>query len=115
MFPASEEAESGPTRVQLGYFGPRCLQKKSHQGVHLVLRTVPVLRRESVEGQRLDACLTGGLEEWRENLYSSPVAGGSGEPVLLCPAAVAVHDDGDVARGALFFETGKDARLDRWF
>jgi hypothetical protein len=43
------------------------------------------------------------------------VSGGSGEPVLLRPAAVAVHDDGDVARGALFFETGKDARLDRWF
>ena len=40
-------------------------------------------------------------QQRREHRDTSPVAGRPRKPATLCPAPVAVHDDGDVARGPL--------------
>ena len=72
------------------------LRKKMHEKVYLGLRTRPVLGREGVHGQvfQTDLLAVGG--DGAEVLRPRGVAGGAGQAALFGPAAVAVHDDGDV-------------------
>src|SRR5829696_3298180 len=101
--------------VQVGHLVRGGLKKERHQGVHLVLRASPVLGREGVEGERLYADPAGGLEQRGEDLDAGAVARGARKAAALGPAPVAVHDHGDVARGAAFFHACEDARLGRRF
>ncbi len=106
MVPTTQKSEAGPALVQLGDFISGRLEKELHEGVHLVFRAGPVLGRERVERERLYAGPAGGLEEGCQDGDAGPMPGGSREPASLGPAAVAVHDDGYVARGARKVEAG---------
>src|SRR5829696_8602449 len=112
---ASEEPQASAALVQVGHVVRGDLEKERHQGVHLVLRASPVLGREGVEGERLYADPAGGLEQRGEDLDAGAVARGARKAAALGPAPVAVHDHGDVARGAAFFHACEDARLGRRF
>ena len=59
---------------------------------------LPVLRRESVEGQNLDAVGDRRLHRAPHRLGARLVPGDARTPALLRPAAVPVHDDRDVTR-----------------
>src|SRR5690606_6238344 len=96
---------------QLGRLLGDVLLEEGHQRIDLGLRTLPVLVREREQRQHLDA----GVERALDGLAHRPgprlVAGGTGEAALAGPAAVAIHDDGDVPRDravqAQRLETGR--------
>ena len=77
------------------------LAQDLHQLGHLVRRARPVLRREGVHGQRLDAEVDRRLDGAPKGARALPVTGLDRETAALGPAAVAVHDDRDVARDRL--------------
>ena len=77
------------------------LQIEAHEGGQvgdLFGAASPVLRRESIERQHLDAVVGGGLERAAHGLGAGAMACNARKPPLLRPAPVAVHDDGDVPR-----------------
>ena len=60
---------------------------------------VPVLGAEGVDRDLLDAEVERVLEHAAQRLGACPVPRGHGQAPALRPAAVAVHDDGEVAAG----------------
>ena len=69
-----------------------------HERVDLLLRAIPVLGRERIEGKILDADIGrkfGGAVHGRDPLG---VACASGFPPEVGPAAVAIHNNGHMAR-----------------
>src|ERR671914_175464 len=110
VLPSAQKTEPGPTLVQLGHFLAGRVKEELHERLHFSLWTRPVLGREGIEGQRLHPGASSRLQQRREHRDTGPVAGCARKPTSLCPAPVAVHDDGDVARGPVGVE---DALLGR--
>src|SRR5262249_23662505 len=65
---------------------------------HFLLRSTPVLARESEDREVLHAFADARLHDLAHGLHAFPVAADARQEPLLRPAPVAVHDDGDVAR-----------------
>ena len=72
--------------------------KQAHDGLHLVRRALPVFRGEGVDRQILHADVLAVGRDAAEGLAAGRVTGSARKAALLCPAAIAVHNDGDVAR-----------------
>ena len=72
--------------------------EKRHQPIHLPRRPRPVLGREGVEREVGDAELAARLHDRPHRLLPCPVTVEARQATLLGPAAVAIHDDGDVPR-----------------
>src|SRR5262249_47071696 len=72
--------------------------QEGHEPVHLARRALPVLGRERVQGEVADAELAAHLDDRAHGVLPHPVPLEAREAALLCPAPVAVHDDGHVAR-----------------
>src|SRR3546814_1810344 len=68
------------------------------QIVDLLLRPRPVLRREAEQSKMGDAELERGLHRAPHTLHALAMTLGARQSPIACPAAVAVHDDGDVPR-----------------
>src|SRR4249919_1671124 len=77
---------------------------EAHQEAHLVRRTAPVLGGERVRREVFHADLNCTFDDVEERGLAGLVARGPRQAALLCPAAVAVHDDRDVAG----YELGRD-------
>ena len=75
------------------------LAHQVHQVVDLFFRTLPVLAAEGVERQTLDRGVLQAAHELAHRLHALPVAHHPRQVLALRPAAVAIHDDGDVAGG----------------
>ncbi len=71
----------------------------------------PVLAREGEEGQDVDAEAGRGLDDLADGRGAGLVALDPGQPALGGPAAVAVHDDGDVAGKAVGIDLEEKAVL----
>ena len=71
------------------------------QEAHLGLRPGPVLGAEGVEREYGDAHVGGGAHGAAERLDALAVARRTRQPALRGPAAVAIHDDGNVAGHAI--------------
>ncbi len=85
--------------------------EQAHQRRDLALRPLPVLDREGVERQHLEAQPGRGLDRLAHGLDAGAVALDARLAALLRPAAVAVHDDRDVTRQAREVDRTKDLRL----
>src|SRR5581483_11294192 len=72
--------------------------REPEEPVDLQARTEPVLFGERVDGEHRDARAQGRVDGALERRDPAAVAFERRETVLLSPAAVAVHDDRDVAR-----------------
>ena len=72
------------------------LLEEVHQGPDLEPRALPVLDREGVEGEHLELQPGGGLDRVAHRGDAGPVPLDARQAAPLGPAAVAVHDDGDV-------------------
>ena len=72
-----------------------------HQGVDFRLGPLPVLDAERVQRQRLHAEIDAALGDGFRRLGPLAVSFVAGQILALRPAAVAIHDDGDVARQLL--------------
>ena len=78
----------------------RYCSQQGHQEIELGLRPFPVLAAEAVERQLADAEPAALLDGGADALDAAAVALDARQAALLGPAAVAVHDDGDVPRQA---------------
>jgi len=65
---------------------------------NLFLCSTPIFRGKSIERKDFDAILYCSSQGTANGLGARTVTGNARKAALLCPAAVAIHDDGDVAR-----------------
>ena len=73
------------------------LGEELHERPHLLLGPRPVLRAEGVEGEGLEPDAARLARHRPDRLRALAVSRDAGQAARLGPAAVAVHDDGDVA------------------
>jgi hypothetical protein len=81
---------------ELGQFVAEEAFEEAHQGVDFGLGPLPVLDGEGVKGEVLNAELAGGLDDVAHRFSARAMALDADHVLGLCPASVAVHDDGDV-------------------
>src|SRR5690554_2495687 len=72
------------------------LAVEAHEEAHLVGRTLPVLGREGINAEVLDTDLDRPCDDVEEGGFASPVTLDPGQAARVRPAAVAVHDNGDM-------------------
>ena len=84
--------------VQLLHLAVHRLLEEAHQGAHLATGSLPVLGAEGVEGEDVDAGVVAGLHDPPYRPHTGPMTGDPWQVSSLGPAAVAVHDDADMAR-----------------
>ena len=82
-------------------FFDHVLLEQVHQEIELVLRPLPVLARQAIERELLDAQPGAFLGDAADAGHAAAMPFDPRQPLPLRPAAVAVHDDGDVPRHAL--------------
>ena len=94
-------------------FPLKCLQfpcqhpfKQGHQEGDFLPWTGPVLRREGVGGEGANAPITAEPQGAFEGFHPGPVAHDPGQATLAGPAAIAIHDQGDVGRQPLGIQAG---------
>ena len=75
---------------------PDVALQQHHQRVHFGTRALPVLDRERVERQHVDAEPRRGFDDVADRIDAGAVPFDARQMALRRPAAVAVHDDGDV-------------------
>src|SRR5256885_14636959 len=71
---------------------------RSHETGNLLFGAVPVLGRESEDGQDLHAALDAGAGTAAQRFHALLVAGQSRQKAAIGPASIAIHDDGNMAR-----------------
>ena len=87
------------------------LPEEPPEPADLVAGPFPVLAREGEEGQDVDAEAGRGLDDLPDRRGAGLVALDPGQPPLPGPAAVAVHDHGDVAGQAVGIDLEEKAVL----
>jgi hypothetical protein len=93
---AAEHTEADVTLHQLGQLRADRPLEKAQEGRDLVLRPAPVLRRERVECQVVQAESVRRADDGARCLHPFSVAGDARQAPPRRPATVAVHDDRDV-------------------
>ena len=98
LFHPTDDAEPdvvGEQRIQLRAQIPL---QQPHERADLGRRALPVLDRERVKRQHLETETRGGLDRVADRIDPGAMALDARQVTLRGPAAVAVHDDGDVRR-----------------
>jgi hypothetical protein len=72
--------------------------EKPHERFNLILRSIPVLFRESIKREPGNADLTAGSHNGPHRFSALLMASDSVEGSLLGPSAIAVHDNGHMLR-----------------
>ena len=70
------------------------------QEAHFVLRALPVLRGERIDGQPLHTGVDRRVDHLEQAVLTGLVPFGAGQPLRLRPTSVAIHHTRDVARNA---------------
>ena len=97
--------------VQLWCLGLQVMDQIFHQRIDFLLWPVPILDRKGVEGQILDAQLTGGPDDDARGVCAGAMALDSRQMPLPGPAAIAIHDDGNMPRHGDIADLGCAQRL----
>src|SRR5262249_54452367 len=92
----ANDAHAHVILVQTGNLPIKRIEEKSHEARHLFLRTSPILARECKHGKRLDAEPPALLDRPAQGLNAGLVSGAARQAASGCPAAVSVHDDGNM-------------------
>src|SRR3954469_2828199 len=98
--PAADEPHPHALALELGRLEQDPLGEHPHQRGHLLRGARPVLGGERVDGELPDAELDGVAQPRLDDVRARAVPLLDGETSRLRPAAVAIGDDGDVARRA---------------
>ena len=91
-----EEADANALRAELGRLAADRRLEQTEQAGDLVVRAGPVLATEGVQRHDRDAAADGVAEERPDGLDAGRVTIELRQVAEARPAAVAVHDDGDV-------------------
>ena len=84
--------------VQLVDFAIQRLQEKLHQRADFLIGALPVFTGKRKQGQRADAVAKAVFDGRTQRLLSFAVAEAARAMALYGPAAVAIHDNGQMAR-----------------
>ena len=106
---AAEKPQAHMVRIHLLDLLVEVFRKEVHEEIDLGPRPLPVLRRECVDRQHLDAEVNARLHDALERLDALRMARRAEEALPFGPAAVAIHDDGHMARPPVF----RDAVIER--
>ena len=94
---AAEETHADIVFLEERHLLANVLAEKLHEEFDFGFGAAPVFDGEGVEGERFDVEAGASFDGGAGGLRSGAVSGDAGEMALLGPAAVAVHDDGDMA------------------
>ena len=101
----ADDAHAHIALVQLGKIVADEAAQQPHQLADFGGRPRPVLRAEGEDGDELDADLAGGANRAAHGFDAAAMALAARQTARRGPAAIAVHDDGDVTR---HFECRRD-------
>ena len=87
------------------------LPQQAHQEINFRLGTPPVLHRKRVKSERWNVQARAGFDDHSRGFHSRAMPGHARQVPPLRPAAVAVHDDGDMAGQPLRVEAFEQASL----
>ncbi|CAN0652880.1 protein of unknown function [Nitratireductor aquimarinus] len=98
VFAVANDANANPVLMQFREIAPDEQAQEAHEVVHLGARSGPVFGGEGVNGQPVDAQLTGRAHRFAQRLHTGAVAGTAWQAARFRPATVAVHDDRHMRR-----------------
>src|SRR5439155_9914440 len=93
----ADDAKPDPLPVERIQLTANVETQQAHQIADLVFGPSPILRRKGIKGQALHPGLACGAQRPARSFGAFAMAGNPRQSPALRPAAVAVHDDGDVA------------------
>lgn len=93
----ADDAQLHAFGMQLADFFAKVAHQQLHQARDFVLRAAPVLGAEGEQSETLHACIDAGRDDLFDALGAGGMAHRPGQRALSGPAAVAVHDDGNVS------------------
>ena len=91
------DAQADAVLVEHGLLVGEVVHEQMHERRHLVLGAFPVLDGEGVKREVTDVGIAAVAKDAPHGLAAGTVSLGAGKAAGLRPAAVAVHDDGEVA------------------
>ena len=97
---AAEEAHADIVFLEERHFLANVFAEELHEKFDFGFGAAPVFNGEGVEREGFDVQPGAGFDGGAGGIRAGTVTGDAREMTLLGPAAVAVHDDGDVAREA---------------
>src|SRR5207302_4399111 len=89
------------------------MPQERHQEIQLLLRPLPVLHAQAVEGQLANAEPATLFDGGPDTRYPAAVSFDARQPTLLGPTAIPIHDDCDMAGQPRWIETGRGQTLQR--
>src|SRR5690606_17379744 len=94
----ADEAQADVVLQQLPHLPLQGQRQQAEKLLHFLGRALPVLAGKGEQGEMPHAALAGGADQGFRRLLAGLVAERARPPALLRPAAIAIHDDGDVTR-----------------
>jgi hypothetical protein len=94
----ADEAQAHTIAVQLTDLDLERLDEQRHQAHDLGTGSTPILATENEQRERADIALHALLDHHAHGSDAGSMTLGTSIAARACPAPVAVHDDGDVAR-----------------
>src|SRR5919108_3928158 len=94
--PPANDGESNAVLTQRGRFGGKISLEKTHERGHFARWTLPVVGRERVQRERLDADTWCCLDNTTDRVSAGAMAGGAWKSARGGPSAVSIHNDRDV-------------------
>jgi hypothetical protein len=83
--------------MDFGQFLFQIFAQEAHQEINFVLRTAPIFERERIESERGNSHSGAGFDYLARRICAGAMSRDARQVTLLRPAAIAVHDDSDVA------------------
>ena len=93
----ADDAHAAVALHQLVHIAAEIGAEQSHQGAHFGLGPLPVFRRKGEQGEILKFHVAGGAHRLAHRAHAGIMTGLARQMPFLRPAAIAVHDDGDMA------------------
>jgi hypothetical protein len=97
----ADHAHAHAAAMKLGEIVADETPQQAHQFADFLGWSRPILRAEREDGDELDADLAGGADRPPQRLNTAAMPLYARQAARRSPAAVAIHDDGDVARRPL--------------
>ena len=94
--PVADDPHANIFAVQFRKVTPDEGFQKPHQIAHLGFGPTPVFRREGKEREIAYSAIAGRAHGLAHGLHTAAMPHHARKTALLCPASIAIHDDGDV-------------------